>query len=54
MRFAKELGERGASMVEYAFLAILIAVVAFFAVQTVGTELSVAYQSTADGFDTED
>lgn len=44
--------ERGASMVEYAFLAILIAVVAFLAVQLFGTELSGTYSEIGDGFTT--
>lgn len=42
--------ETGASMVEYALLLVLIAVVAFVAVNLVGPEVSNAFSSTADGF----
>lgn len=40
--------ERGASMVEYALLVILIAIVAFVAVQTFGTEVSSTFSTIAD------
>lgn len=42
--------ERGASMVEYAFLVILIAIIAFTAVQVVGNEVSSSYSQAADAF----
>jgi Flp pilus assembly pilin Flp len=42
--------EQGASMVEYAFLVILIAIVAVLAVQVVGNELSSSYSQAADAF----
>jgi Flp pilus assembly pilin Flp len=42
--------ERGASMVEYALLAALIAMVAVAALTFVGGQVSSAYQATADGF----
>ena len=42
--------ERGASMVEYAFLVILIAVVAFIGVQIAGQEVSTAFSTVANGF----
>lgn len=42
--------ERGASMVEYAFLVILIAVICFVAVQIAGQTVSGAFSSAADGF----
>ena len=50
-RMTSMWGERGASMVEYAFLIILIALVAFLAVQVFGTELSGTYSEIGDGFD---
>ena len=40
--------ERGASMVEYALLVILIAIVAFIAVAFAGNELSATYSDIAD------
>lgn len=40
--------ERGASMVEYALLVILIAVVAFVAVETFGNDLSSTFGTIAD------
>ena len=43
--------ERGASMVEYAFLVVLIAVIAFVAVSVAGQQVSVAFSTVADGFD---
>lgn len=42
--------ERGASMVEYALLLILIAVVAFVGVQVAGQQVSTSFSSVADGF----
>ena len=42
--------ERGASMVEYAFLVILIAIIAFVGVQIAGQQVSVAFSTVADGF----
>lgn len=42
--------ERGASMVEYSLLVALIAMIAFVALQLVGTEVSGAYSDVADGF----
>lgn len=42
--------QRGASMVEYAFLVILIAVVAFIGVQIAGEQVSTAFSTVADGF----
>ena len=39
--------ERGASMVEYAFLVILIAIIAIVAVQIVGQEVSGAFSNVA-------
>lgn len=44
--------DRGASMVEYAFLVILIAIIAFAAVQILGTEVSSSFSQAADGFTT--
>lgn len=44
-RFRME--ERGASMVEYALLVILVAIVALVAVQVAGTELSTQYSEIA-------
>ena len=40
--------ERGASMVEYALLVVLIAIVAFVAVQLAGNQLSTLYSTIAD------
>jgi pilus assembly protein Flp/PilA len=41
--------DRGASMVEYAFLLILIAMIAFVAVGYAGAEVSTSYSEIADG-----
>lgn len=41
--------DRGASMVEYGLLAVLIAIVALVAVQLAGTELSTTYSEIASG-----
>ena len=41
--------ERGASMVEYALLVILIAIIAIVGVQIAGTEVSTAFSTVADG-----
>lgn len=41
---------KGASMVEYALLVVLIAVVAFVAVNTIGPPVSAAFSSAGDGF----
>ena len=43
--------EKGASMVEYALLVILIAIVALAAVALAGTELSETYSEIASGVD---
>lgn len=40
--------DRGASMVEYALLVVLIALIAFVAVEYAGHELSNTYSSIAD------
>ena len=42
--------QRGAAMVEYAFLVILIAIIAFIAVQVAGQQVSTAFSTVADGF----
>ena len=42
--------QRGAAMVEYAFLVILIAIIAFIAVQIAGQQVSVAFSTVANGF----
>jgi Flp pilus assembly pilin Flp len=42
------LDDRGASMVEYALLVILIAIVALLAVALAGSELSTTYSEIAD------
>lgn len=42
--------ERGASMVEYALLVILIAIVAFLGVQFAGEEISTTFSSVGDAF----
>lgn len=42
--------QRGASMVEYALLVILIAIIAFAAVAIAGKEVSQAFSTVADGF----
>ena len=41
--------ERGAAMVEYAFLVILIAIIAIVGVQIAGQEVSVAFSTVATG-----
>ena len=41
--------ERGASMVEYAFLVILIAIIALVGVRIAGQQVSVAFSTVADG-----
>ncbi|MGH7930431.1 MAG: Flp family type IVb pilin [Candidatus Binatia bacterium] len=41
--------DRGASMVEYALLVVLIAIIAIVAVQIAGEEVSTAFSSVADG-----
>lgn len=43
--------DRGASMVEYALVVVLIAVVAFATVQVFGQELSNTYLDISAGFD---
>jgi Flp pilus assembly pilin Flp len=42
--------DRGASLVEYALLVVLIAVVCALAVAAIGTTLNSSYSSTASGF----
>ncbi|CAN5850002.1 hypothetical protein BH23ACT5_BH23ACT5_22200 [soil metagenome] len=42
--------DRGASMVEYALLVMLIAMIAFLAVQVLGGEVSSSFSEVADGF----
>lgn len=42
--------DQGASMVEYALLLILIAIVAIVGVQVAGQEVSNAFSTVADGF----
>lgn len=44
--------EIGASMVEYALLLILIAIVAFVAISIAGKEVSNAFSTVAGGFNT--
>ena len=46
---ANLLSQSGASMVEYAFLVILIAIVAFVAVGIAGQEVSTAFSTVANG-----
>lgn len=41
--------ERGASMVEYALLVILIAIIALVGVRIAGQQVSVAFSTVADG-----
>jgi len=41
--------QRGASMVEYALLIILIAIIAFVAVSVAGQNVSKAFSTVADG-----
>lgn len=43
--------EKGASMVEYALLVVLIAIVALVAVQIAGTEVSETFSDIASGLD---
>ena len=50
--FASRTMERGASMVEYALLIVLIAIIAFVAVRVAGANVSTAFSSVADGFTT--
>ena len=40
----------GATMVEYAFMLMLIAIVCFAAVSTIGTKLSTVYNTVANDF----
>jgi len=42
--------DEGASMVEYALLVLLIAIVALIAVRVAGTELSATYDDIANSF----
>ena len=42
--------ERGASMVEYALLLVLIAIIAFAAVRLAGQSVSSAFSTVANGF----
>ena len=44
--------EKGASMVEYALLVVLIAIVALVAVTLAGTEVSETFSEIASGLDT--
>ena len=41
--------EQGASMVEYALLVVLIAIIAIVGVQIAGQEVSTAFSTVADG-----
>lgn len=50
--FTSRTIERGASMVEYALLIVLIALIAFVAVRVAGENVSTAFSSVADGFTT--
>ena len=50
--FTSRTMERGASMVEYALLIVLIAIIAFVAVRVAGENVSTAFSSVADGFTT--
>jgi pilus assembly protein Flp/PilA len=43
--------DKGASMVEYALLVVLIAIVALVAVQIAGTEVSETFSEIASGLD---
>lgn len=47
LRSALQASQRGASMVEYALLVLLIAMVALLAVELAGTELSTTYSGIA-------
>ncbi|MCF4167708.1 Flp family type IVb pilin [Zavarzinia compransoris] len=44
----RESGERGATAIEYALIAALIAVAAIVAMQTVGTELTNTFTEVSD------
>ena len=44
--------EKGASMVEYALLVVLIAIIALVAVQLAGREVSTTFSEIASGLDT--
>jgi Flp pilus assembly pilin Flp len=44
--------QQGASMVEYALLIVLIAIIAFVAVRVAGENVSNAFSTVADGFTT--
>ena len=46
---AKLSSERGASMVEYALLVVLIAIIAIVGVQIAGEQVSVAFSTVAGG-----
>lgn len=48
---ARVHSEKAASMVEYAFLLVLIAMVAFVAVQALGPEVSTSFSSVSEGFE---
>lgn len=50
--FQRGINDRGASMVEYALLVVLIAIIAVAAVQIAGENVSSAFSSVADGFNT--
>ena len=43
--------QRGASMVEYAFLVMLIAIICVIAVQIAGQEVSTVFSTVADGLE---
>jgi Flp pilus assembly pilin Flp len=45
-----KISDTGASMVEYALLVMLIAIIAFVAVQVAGTSLSDSYVDIANSF----
>ena len=46
-----QMSDRGASMVEYALLVVLIAIVALLAVQFAGDELSETYSDIGSGLE---
>ena len=50
-KFRLQSSDTGASMVEYALLVSLIALVAFIAVQVAGTAVSESYVDIANSFD---
>jgi Flp pilus assembly pilin Flp len=50
--FASRTMQQGASMVEYALLIVLIAIIAFVAVRVAGENVSNAFSTVADGFTT--